>query len=210
MNNKNKWLLIILLIFYSIGIAGLLNEGTQAFFISLTPFNLILTLIAYVWANGDYRFHFFLIGLIIFICGWTIEWGGVHTGILFGEYKYGYPLGYQLQDVPIIIGVNWFILSLASRTVMQFVFSNVWLISVTSAISMCLLDLLIEPVAVKFGFWQWNNNVIPLQNYFMWFLSSLMMQLILQKSDVRLNNKAGTIVFLIQVLFFGIFFLFLK
>jgi putative membrane protein len=34
---------------------------------------------------------------------------GVHTGILFGNYKYGNALGLKLNDVPILIGINWFI-----------------------------------------------------------------------------------------------------
>jgi uncharacterized membrane protein len=38
-----------------------------------------------------------------------------------------------------------------------------------AALLMVALDVLIEPVAVALDFWQWENAVIPIQNFVMWF-----------------------------------------
>jgi putative membrane protein len=38
---------------------------------------------------------------------------------------------------------------------------------------MTALDYFVEPVAMALGFWHWENDVIPLQNYMMWFITSL-------------------------------------
>ena len=204
MKNKGTWPTIILIIFYGVGIIGITNTDTRFLFASLTPYNLILTFILFAWANNDYRFHFFLTVFIIFICGWSLEWAGVHTGMLFGEYKYGDALGYKFQQVPLIIGLNWFLLSATSRGIVKSILKKDWMVIVLSSLLMTLLDILIEPVATKLGFWTWKNNVIPVQNYIMWFIGSVMMQMILQKSDVKLNFKSCGIVFLLQILFFAL------
>jgi putative membrane protein len=202
MKDKGNLLILILIIFYTVGVIGLIIPDTRNFFISLSPFNLMLTVVLYIWSNGDYRFHFFLTAFIVFICGWTIEWAGVHTGVLFGEYNYGQGLGFKLRGIPLIIGVNWLILCLASRAIFKKFFSSPWLISIFSSILMCILDFLIEPIAIKFDFWHWKNNIIPIQNYVMWFISSLMLQMIIQKSDIKLAFKPGLTVFLVQIAFF--------
>ena len=40
----------------------------------------------------------------------TVELVGTKTGMLFGDYSYGKVLGPALQGVPLIIGINWFIM----------------------------------------------------------------------------------------------------
>ena len=50
-----------------------------------------------------------------------------------------------------------------------------------AAVFMVGLDFLIEPVAMKYGFWSWHQNEVPLQNYFMWLLVSILMQVLLNK-----------------------------
>ena len=41
----------------------------------------------------------------------------VSYGIIFGNYKYGEILGYKVLGVPLIIGINWCILSLIKGVV---------------------------------------------------------------------------------------------
>ncbi|MFN5182260.1 MAG: carotenoid biosynthesis protein [Bacteroidota bacterium] len=210
MKDRNNVLILILAILYTVGVLGLLNSSTRPYFIMLTPYNLLITMIFYVWANRDFRFHFFLLSFIVMVCGWTIEWAGVHTGVLFGKYEYGHTLGYKIQRIPLIIGVNWFLLCFSSRAIFKKVFKNVWLVTVSSSLLMCGLDFLIEPIAVKFDFWNWDKNIIPVQNYFMWFISSFMLNMIIQKSDLKLNFKSGIIIFSTQTMFFGVLNYFLK
>ncbi|MBK7882949.1 MAG: carotenoid biosynthesis protein [Chitinophagaceae bacterium] len=49
--------------------------------------------------------------LLICVCiGIAVEIIGVKTGFLFGNYSYGIVLGPKIQSVPILIGINWFII----------------------------------------------------------------------------------------------------
>ena len=48
--------------------------------------------------------------MICFAVGVSVEIMGINTGILFGDYTYGDVLGFKLRDVPVLIGVNWFII----------------------------------------------------------------------------------------------------
>ena len=66
---------------------------------------------------------------------------------------------------------------------------------------MVLLDLMIEPVAIRLDFWHWQAEVIPLQNYLMWFLVALLMNWILTFNKFKFNMKLGFGLLISQVLF---------
>ena len=67
---------------------------------------------------------------------------------------------------------------------------------------MVLLDFLIEPVAIRLNFWTWENNIIPIQNYLMWFLVAFVMQWIISYKSQLLSNKLSFVLLLSQFLFF--------
>ena len=128
---------------------------------------------------------------------------GVKTGLLFGEYSYGKALGFQLMHVPIIIGVNWFILAIGARGCANYVSEKPAIQTLIAALLMVGLDILIEPVAIKFEFWTWAQADVPLQNYIMWLVVSLIMQLILTKTAYLIENRLGFIILLSQTIFFA-------
>ena len=72
----------------------------------------------------------------------------------------------------------------------------------TSSIFMVGLDFLIEPVAISLDFWSWQGGQIPLQNYIMWFLISLVMHSIIFYSKISFNFLVCLSVILGQTLFF--------
>jgi len=63
-------------------------------------------------------------------------------------------------------------------------------------------DLCLEPVAGRYDFWHWTGNVIPLRNFRDWFLLSLVMQLLFQRSSFSKRNALVPLVYLVQLLFF--------
>ena len=67
---------------------------------------------------------------------------------------------------------------------------------------MVLLDLIIEPVAINFSFWSWQNVFVPTQNYIMWFFVSLVMHLILLYYRINIHHKLGIYVIISQLFFF--------
>lgn len=194
--------LIVLSIFYTVGIAGMLLPEYQQDFLALTPLNLLLTLGILIWANRDFSLPFWVTFAIVFCIGFGAEVAGVHTGLLFGNYGYGAPLGPQVFAVPLTIGVNWFILSYASRGISNQLIPNKIAQAAVAALLMTLLDFLIEPVAIYLDFWHWENNVVPIQNYIAWFTIAFAIQLLIGRMKIEINKQVAIIVFAVQLVFF--------
>ena len=136
--------------------------------------------------------------------GFSVEGIGVATGALFGNYSYGSTFGFKLFETPLMIGVNWLFLALSTYGIVQyFTKKALWLILLPPVL-MTSLDYLVEPVAMKLDFWSWENDSIPLQNYAMWFLTSLFIHSIIYLFKPKINTKISIVVFSVQVLFFGV------
>ena len=99
----------IAVLFHVIGLAGLLFFNTS-FFLAATPINLLLSFALLIWTQKEKNLSFFLFVLLCFGVGVAVEITGINTGILFGDYTYGNVLGYKVQNVPVVIGINWFII----------------------------------------------------------------------------------------------------
>ena len=199
---KVNIIIILLFILHLVGGVALSMDSVKSIFLALTPFNLALTFGLLIWANDDFSFNFFKIISVLFLIGFFVEVLGVYSGLLFGEYHYGKTLGFQFLEVPLIIGVNWVMLVLSSFAVSSYFVSNSILKVVLSSIIMVFLDLMIEPVAIRLDFWYWQAEVIPLQNYLMWFMVALLMNWILTFNRFRFNVKLGFGLLISQVLFF--------
>ena len=78
---------------------------------------------------------------------------GVNYGLIFGEYVYLDNLGPKILGVPVLIGINWIILTFITGSLSSLIFKNKYLSVILGAIFMILLDLIMEPVAPLLGFW---------------------------------------------------------
>ena len=199
---KVNLIIIILFIIHLVGGVALSVDSVKSIFLSLTPINLALTFGLLIWGNDDFSINFFKVISVLFLIGFFVEVIGVYSGLLFGEYHYGKTLGFQFFGVPLIIGVNWVLLVMSSFAVSSYFVSNSIFKVVLSSIIMVLLDLLIEPVAIRLDFWHWESDVIPLQNYIMWFLVAAIMNLILTFNQFKFNVKLGFGLLISQILFF--------
>ena len=145
---------------------------------------------------------------------------GVQTGILFGNYSYGAVMGCKVLDTPLILGVNWFIVvycsgmsvyTLKSRLIdrtsswaagMKIKFKAIPII-LGGALLTTFYDWLMEPVAVRLGYWRWNGDgSIPVYNYVCWFLISGLLLSIFHVAKFEKLNKFAVNLMLIQLLFF--------
>jgi putative membrane protein len=106
---------------------------------------------------------------------------GVNYGLIFGDYVYLDNLGFKILGVPILIGFNWIILTLITGSLSSLLTSNIYYSVFWGAIFMILLDLLIEPVAPLLGFWVFDNQQVPVQNYIGWFVIGIVTQYLFQK-----------------------------
>lgn len=210
MNFKREYILLgILVIIHLVGIFGLINSDFHLQILSLTPYNLVLTCGILLWANDDFNLRMASCMLLIFFIVLLIEILGVNTGYLFGIYAYGAPLGFKVGGVPLVIGINWILISLGARSLCELFLTKKIMKMLIASVVMTGMDVLIEPVAVKLDFWHWKDAIIPFQNYAMWFITSLAVQWIITKSQIKLNAMAGTFVLFIQFMFFFILYLLL-
>lgn len=156
--------------------------GHVDWFVSKTPMNLILGMILLFWnfppKNG---LKSVLVWFVVYVLGMIVEGIGVNTGLLFGDYTYGENLGIKVLGVPILIGINWVVLTFLTASISRRFISNKWIAVFVGAALMVLLDLFIEPIAPIFDFWSWELGYAPLRNYIDWFVVSLIMQVIVQK-----------------------------
>lgn len=196
---RYRLLVAIAIVFHLIGLIGigLFHSDT---IVATTPFHLLLMLVLlFITTANDVRFM--LWAAITFIMGYAVEWIGVHTGWLFGDYVYGDVLGVKWNGIPILIGVNWILVMAGAVTIAERLFHHKILTPVTAATIAAAYDWLLEPVAVQLNFWQWQDGVIPFYNYLCWWVISLLIAILWQVLRVK-PNQFSIALFITQVLFF--------
>jgi uncharacterized membrane protein len=192
----------VLVIFYAVGLWGLLFSGDPEYYQNLTPMNLLLTAFLLFLNHKNFNPSFWLFGLLTFTAGFLAEVLGVHTGLLFGNYAYGKALGFKLWNVPLLIGLNWVILVYCIGSFTHRKFQNKLVAALAATALMVALDYLIEPVAMQYDFWSWQNNTVPLKNYLGWFGLAFLLQLFFQLSGTNKNNPLAGWVFAVMATFF--------
>jgi putative membrane protein len=199
------------------GAAGIIF-GLDNLFGRLTPFNLLVMFGLVLWTLPERPAKIWLFMLIASATGFLAEMVGVHTGILFGNYSYSSVLGAKINEVPILIGINWFIVIYASgllaTQVRSWLVSHVplpgkavyskwigWSVIVDGALMATAFDWIMEPAAIKLGFWSWTGGEVPLLNYLTWFMVSLFILSIFSLVKPKPHHFAVNLL-LIQAAFF--------
>lgn len=192
-------IIAILLLFHVIGIGIMLlyPEGAKLSYLNLllAGFLLFISETHYIRTLGTL--------ILILLGGFAVEYIGVHTGLLFGNYGYGAALGPKFGDIPLVIGVNWFCVVLASSSLLYSLRINIVVKSILAGVLCTAMDMLIEPVAMKLDFWDWENGVIPIWNYVCWFGFSSLFSFV-YFSLGKSKNKPAQSLYFIWIIFFGI------
>jgi putative membrane protein len=217
----------VAIFFHTIGLVGLLFFD-QSFFLSATPVNLLLSFALLIWTQAEKNAWFFLFLATSFVLGIIVEIAGVNTGIIFGDYAYGKVLGLAIKGVPVLIGINWFLIiyccGISINTLLMKAIRRVAadtgkppvtlkaLSVITDGATLAVFfDWLMEPVAVKLGYWVWNGDgSIPMLNYICWFVVSLLMLAVFHFAKFNKQNKFAVNLLLIQGMFFLLLRTFLK
>jgi putative membrane protein len=213
--------LVIAILFHGGGLIGILFTPYKDWFIQNIPVNFCLMALLLVWNQPRKNWAFFLFLIIAFIAGMGAGITGVQTGRLFGMYTYGTILGPKLYEVPWIIGLNWFIIVFCCGSVMMQM--QQWFrrrfekagsemparvasmsLIVDGALLAVLFDWIMEPVAIKLGFWQWQEGAPPYLNYLCWFAISALLLVLYRKLPFTKPNHFAVHLLIIQALFFGI------
>lgn len=194
--------MFILCVLYAVGIAGISIETTRPFFNWLTPSFLLLNcgalLLFHPWRHPVQAAAAFA---GVWAVGFGVEALGVNTGFPFGEYWYGDVLGRKLFSAPLLIGVNWLLLSYASLSFTRLLYKGALAIPL-AAFLMTIMDVLIEPVAIELGYWTWQDGMPPRQNYQAWFVVSHLTVLLIAALEDARENKLAAPLLILQAVFF--------
>ena len=189
------------------GMIGI-SIGYFDWFIIKTPLNLLILFGLLILNFPILKPKAIGITVLIFLGGFAVEWAGVHSGVLFGEYYYGSNFGFKIDGIPPLIGINWVILTLTSAAIAQKYIENKWLRACCGALLMVSLDFFIEPLAPIFDFWHWSIGHAPLQNFTTWFIVAFLMHLLYSFSKVESSFRFPIHAFASQALFFIYFYFF--
>ena len=100
----------IIWLFHLSGLVGLLYIDKNLF-ASLTPLNLFISSTLLFVNQKSLKKKEIIIVFLIFSIGMIAEILGVNYGLIFGKYDYGDNLGLKLLGVPLLIGLNWVVLT---------------------------------------------------------------------------------------------------
>ena len=189
-------------LFHVSGILGIIYVNSN-WFISFTPLNLTLNFILLlINCKGNKRV--ITIILLGFFIGMITEILGVQYGWIFGDYQYGSQLGTKLMGVPLLIGVNWAILTVITGAIAQQFYFNKFMRVLIGTGLMLFLDLLMEPLAPVLDFWVFEGKEAPLQNYLGWAAVAIFLQFGYYFLKVRIIGSFPYHLYLLQIIFFSV------
>ncbi len=202
-------------------ISGFIAIGLfhSAFFLSLTPVNLLVSAALIFWTQEKINLPFILFCLAAMAIGFGSEWIGVNTGQIFGEYSYGKVMGPQWQGVPYLIAIQWLVVIYCSGVSMAMLHQKLvnkqpdayeqvpkLLISTSmiadSALLALVFDWILEPVAIQLGYWTWEGGEVPWLNYATWWGVSAVIMIFFQLLPFRKHNLFAVHLLMMQVMFF--------
>lgn len=196
--------LVLLTAMYVAGMIGLNIPLTAQLFQWLTPFNLLASLGILLYFHQQRNRPFIIFCVIAFLTGYFIELAGVKTGMIFGQYQYETTLGFKLFDVPLMIGINWLLLIYCVGSSLSTLSKPIYIKVLLGALIMMLLDVLVEPVAIRLNMWSWTTATPPLQNYIAWFIVSAFLLTLFNVLKFRKDNPIALWLLILQIGFFGI------
>lgn len=199
----NKYIKYFLYIIFAVGIAGHIIPATRNLMLMLTPLTLfITTTVVIISLSKEKNTKLFYWLIIFYVITFLIEVAGVKTGLIFGEYVYGDTLGLKIFDVPLIIGINWVLVILGAIGAAKVLTKNDKVISLLAGAIAVAFDFVLEPVAIKYNYWNWENVSVPFQNYAAWFIISFFAAFIFLRLKINFETNIPQHYLFIQAVFF--------
>ncbi|MFK7833997.1 MAG: carotenoid biosynthesis protein [Winogradskyella sp.] len=208
--NKNFKLYLSIFVIWLFTVSGIIGilSSYQDWFLSLTPLNLFITFIILIINIEDLKPKVALALSIPFILGFVTEALGVNYGLIFGTYAYGENLGWKIAGVPLLICFNWALLTAVSADVSRFISKNIIAAALIGGIIMTAMDLLLEQSAPRFDFWEFENGIVPLQNYIGWVATAFVAHLGYQAFAIKTNKIISWHILISIIVFFTVFLFF--
>lgn len=201
LSRRVQMLTAVCVIFHVVGLVGIVAHIPAI--AQATPLHLTLMLGLLAISFPEEWRRWVPWALLAGVASFAAEWVGVHTGLLFGDYAYGTTMGPRWDGIPLLIAANWVIVVSGAVSLAQGFAKNRVAIVVLAALFSAAMDWLLEPLAVRFGWWAWEGGVIPVFNYLCWIGLSLLLSALWVFKKVRAGSFA-VILFLVQAMFFAV------
>ncbi|MBZ9778058.1 carotenoid biosynthesis protein [Psychroflexus sp. CAK8W] len=207
---EKKYVLIaigILWLFHISGIIGI-SLGYQDWFASRTALNLFIMFLALIFFFPLDTIKKWILFILFGVLGIYAEYLGVTFGLFFGEYAYGDNFGPKIFEVPILIGINWAMLTFICGAVANHLSDNIFLKSLLGTFMMLFLDLFMEKVAPIFDFWEFSGGYAPIDNYIAWGIISFIFHLVFHLAKIKGQFLISLNLYLVQLAFFIYFYVY--
>lgn len=192
-------MLVFLWIIHLAAIIGI-GLGYEDFFFPKTPLTMLYLVVMLVLWFPIKDIKMLVLFFICFATGIGVEWIGVHTGWLFGSYRYLDNFGVKLDGIPLLIGVNWGILVFITHQLASHVFKNRWLSAAIGAGLMVFMDYFLEQICAHAGFWKFDTGAGWL-NYACWFVIGYALQIVASLFKLKGDTRLSLNLYLVQTLF---------
>lgn len=179
--------------FYVVAVFGFAIPHTRDLFIMLTKWALLFNIgILFYYHKSGFSNITIVVFSMIVLWGYVVEVIGVNTGAVFGKYTYETALGITLFDTPLLIGVNWLMLTyLFASVVNLYCNSTVFIKSLLGALGMLVYDFFLETICHHTKMWFWQDAVVPLKNYVAWFVIAFVFHLVIHFFKIQMKNPVA-------------------
>ncbi|QJP34606.1 carotenoid biosynthesis protein [Nonlabens sp. Ci31] len=174
--------------------------GYEDFFLPKSPFTIMYLLFFLIFFFKIDSRNKVLLFIAFMMIGIGVEWLGVHTGSLFGDYYYGKNFGPKLDGIPVLIGVNWALLTFTTHVIAKSIFKSPIAIIASGATLMVGFDYFLEQICDFAGFWHFEGGA-GWFNYLCWFIIAAALHAVSFQFKLRGNKLISYHLYGVQLFF---------
>ncbi|MBS1742120.1 MAG: carotenoid biosynthesis protein [Bacteroidetes bacterium] len=179
------------------------------------PLNLLIMFVLLLYTQKGLNGSMLLFVALCILTGMTYGLVATKTG----DFRFGNVLGPSVNDVPLVIGIHWFIIVYCAGVTIQTMLTKIldkippesntvrptlkaMSIMFDAATIAVFLGWLIEPVAGRLGWWQWERGIVPFYNYACLYIVCALLLLDFHYAAFNKQNKFAIHLLLIQAMYF--------
>lgn len=211
-SHKQVLLIAALLIGLAVSAFFMVNVELPGWSHYLSGLNVVLFAIPAFWATRRWlgRRDAFLLWALLGVYALFVETWAIYTGFPYGHFGYSELLGAKLFGVtPWTVFLAWTPLIVGAYAAASRLFGNIIVRIVVTALLATAFDLVLDPGAVRLGFWRYAGSGgfygVPLSNFAGWMVSGSVAAVIIEAfvrfrkpllpTPVQLTSSAFLIVF---------------
>lgn len=193
---------VVLVVLQLVGIIGLHSGAYGSWFEQIAWVNMLISFVLVLGMYSRWPGLQIVFAGVALVVAMAAEIIGVQRGWLFGDYHYAGIAGPWLLGVPLVIGLNWVLLSICTGTLAAALFHHTAARIIAAALLMVGIDILLERFATAHHLWVWEHGGIPpLMNYVTWAVVAMVLQSLYVALWRDHGNKAAIIYLIVLSLF---------